>query len=283
MDAKKSELVIPDPNCLSAGALEAKAETVGIGKTNLETGRCFALAIMAGMQIGLGALFMLFVKSDSTLPFAGSQVLGGVCFSVGLICVIVAGSELFTGNNLMMCARLSGKISWGALFKNWGIVWLGNFVGSLILVGIVFMCNSAGMNSDGVGKAMVSVATSKINLPWVTIFFRGIMCNLLVCLAVWMGFAGKSVIDKIFTSIFPVMAFVACGFEHCVANMFFLPMGVVAYSAGFGSDVAHAADCMNAAGVLYNISAATLGNIVGGAIIVGCIYWIAYHKKDAAK
>ncbi len=281
MDAKKPELIIPDPNCLSAASQEAKAETIGVNKTNLDVTRCFALSLMAGIQIGLGALFMLFVKSDSSLPFAASQVLGGLCFSVGLICVIVAGSELFTGNNLMIMARLSGKISWGALFKNWAIVWVGNFVGSLILVAIVFMCNSAGMNSENVGKAMVSVATSKINLPWVTIFFRGVLCNLLVCLAVWMGFAGKSVVDKIFTSIFPVMAFVACGFEHCVANMFFLPMGLVAYSAGFGADVANAAECLNAAGVFYNISAATLGNIVGGAIIVGCIYWIAYHKKNS--
>jgi formate transporter len=283
MDAKKPELIIPDPNCLSAASQEAKAETVGITKTNLDVTRCFALSLMAGIQIGLGALFMLFVKSDSSLPFAASQVLGGLCFSVGLICVIVAGSELFTGNNLMVMARLSGKISWGALLKNWVIVWVGNFIGSLILVAIVFMCNSAGMNSENVGKAMVSVATSKINMSWVTIFFRGILCNLLVCLAVWMGFAGKSVVDKIFTSIFPVMAFVACGFEHCVANMFFLPMGVVAYNSGFGADVANAAACMNVGGVLYNISAATLGNIVGGAIIVGCIYWIAYHKKNSEK
>lgn len=273
---------MPDPVCLSAVALEAKAEAVGVGKANLELGRCFVLAIMAGMQIGLGALFMLFVKSDSSLPFAGSQVLGGVCFSVGLICVIVAGSELFTGNNLMVMAKFSGKISMRALLKNWVVVWVGNFAGSLLLVAIVFACGSASMNGDGVGNAMVSVATTKINLPWMTIFFRGILCNLLVCLAVWMGFAGKSVIDKIFTSIFPVMAFVACGFEHCVANMFFLPMGVLAYSAGFGGEVAHAAACMNAGGVLYNISAATLGNIVGGAVIVGCIYWIAYHKKEAA-
>ena len=283
MNKENGRLPAPDPTCLSAAALEAKAETVGVGKASLELGRCFALAIMAGMQIGLGALFMLFVKSDSSLPFAGSQVLGGVCFSVGLICVIVAGSELFTGNNLMVMAKFSGKISWGALLKNWVVVWVGNFAGALLLAAVVFACGSASMNGDGVGNAMVSVATAKINLPWITIFFRGVLCNLLVCLAVWMGFAGKSVVDKIFTSIFPVMAFVACGFEHCVANMFFLPMGVLAYSAGFGGEVAQAGACMSVSGVLYNISAATLGNIVGGAVIVGCIYWIAYHRKAAAK
>ncbi len=282
MDAKKEELVIPDPNCLAAGAIEAKAEAVAVGKTNLELGRCFALSIMAGMQIGMGALFMLFVKSDASLSFSVAQVLGGVCFALGLICVIVAGSELFTGNSLMVMGAMSKKITWGALAKNWVVVWIGNFVGSLILVAIIFMCNSAGMNSEAVGKAMVSTAVAKINMPWITIFFRGIMCNVLVCLAVWMGFAGKSVIDKIFTSIFPVMAFVAMGFEHCVANMFFLPMGLVAYNSGFGADVAHAADCLNIGGVFFNISAATLGNMVGGALFVGVIYWIGYRKKQKA-
>lgn len=282
MDGKNEELVIPDPNCLAPAATEAKAENVGLGKVNLEVGRCFALSIMAGMQIGMGALFMTFVKSDSSLSFAVAQVLGGICFSLGLICVIVAGAELFTGNSLMIIGKMGGKFSWGALLKNWLIVWIGNLCGSLLLVFIIYMCHSAGMNSDAVGNTMVSVATSKINLSASTIFFRGVMCNLLVCLAVWMGFSGKSVIDKIFTSIFPVMAFVAMGFEHCVANMFFLPMGLVAYGAGYGSEVAHAAECMNIGGVAFNLCFSTLGNIVGGAVLVGVIYWIAYHKKKAA-
>lgn len=273
------DLVIPDPNCLAAGAMEAKAESVGLGKATNDPVRLIFLAIMAGMQIAMGAMFMTLVKSDSSLPFAAAQVCSAMCFSLGLICVVVAGAELFTGNNLMVMGALSKKYSWGAVIKNWVIVFIGNLIGSLIIVGLIAGCGTWGMNSGAIGDTMVSIAASKISLPWVTIFFRGIMCNILVCLAVWMGFAGKSVIDKIFTCIFPVTAFVACGFEHCVANMFFLPMGLVAYGSGFGANVAGAADAMNIMGVLYNISGATLGNIVGGAVFVGAIYWVSYRKK----
>ena len=277
LDAK--DLVIPDPNCLSATAMEQKAETVGVGKATNDPGRVFMLAIMAGMQIGMGALLMTIVKSDAAFSFGLSQLLGGIAFSLGLICVVVAGAELFTGNSLMVMGALSKRLTWGALAKNWVIVWLGNLAGSLVLVAIIFACGTWAMNSGAVGDTMVSVAASKAGLPWLTVFFRAIMCNILVCLGVWMGFAGKSVIDKIFTCIFPVMAFVACGFEHCVANMFFLPMGLIAYNNGFGASVAAAADVLNLSGIVYNISAATLGNIMGGAVFVGLVYWFAYRKK----
>ena len=270
---------IPDPNALAAAGQEAKAETVGVAKGNLDGGaaRCFALAVMAGMQIAMGAFFMTLVKSDSTLSFAASSVLGGLCFSLGLICVVVAGAELFTGNCLMVMAGLSKKTSWSKILINWVIVYVGNIVGSLLIVAIIAGCASWKLNNGAVGNTMVSVAAGKINLGWDVIVFRGIMCNILVCLAVWMGFAGKSVIDKIFTCVFPVMAFVACGFEHCVANMFFLPMGYVAKLNGYGAEVS-AVDKVDIGGILYNISGATVGNLIGGAILVGCIYWIAYRK-----
>lgn len=273
------DLVIPDPNCLSATAMEQKAESVGVAKANNDLSRVFMLAVMAGMQIGMGALLMTIVKSDSALSFGLSQLLGGMSFSLGLICVVVAGAELFTGNSLMVMGAMSHRFSWGALAKNWAVVWVGNLVGALVLVGVIAACGTWGMNAGAVGDTMVSVAASKAGLPWLTAFFRGIMCNVLVCLAVWMGFAGKSVIDKIFTCIFPVMAFVACGFEHCIANMFFLPIGTLAFANGYGASVAGAADALTAAGIASNISAATLGNIVGGAVFVGLLYWFAYRKK----
>ncbi|WP_283170723.1 formate/nitrite transporter family protein [Curtanaerobium respiraculi] len=274
----KEDILSTKPDCISAAALEAKAETVGTGKANLELGRTVVLAIMAGIQIGMGALFMTYVKADQTLGFAAANVLGGLCFALGLICVIVAGSELFTGNVLLVMAAGSRKIRWSAVAKNWAVVWLGNFIGSLILVGIIFGCGLMGTKAgdNTIGAQMVAVAAGKINLGPDQIFFRGIMCNLLVCLAVWMGFAGRTVIDKIFTAIFPVMAFVAMGFEHCVANMFFLPMGVIASSFGYG------AAPLSWSGVIYNISLATVGNIVGGAIFVGLIYWLGYRRKEAA-
>ena len=281
MAIEKEDLATVKPDCLAPAATQAKGETVAIGKSKLAPGRCFVLAILAGMFIGCGALFMTLVKSDANLSFAVASVLGGLCFSLGLICVVVAGAELFTGNNLMVMGALSKKISWGDLLKNWVIVWIGNFVGSLILVGIVAGANTAGLNGGEVGSTMMTVAAGKISLTPMVIFCRGILCNFLVCLAVWMGFAGKTVIDKIFTCIFPVMAFVAMGFEHCVANMFFLPMGIIAKGMGLAYTGSADISVLTWGGAFYNIGFATLGNIVGGAIIVGCIYWIAYHKKNS--
>lgn len=275
----QADILAVKPDCVSGAALEAKAESIGVNKTKLEVGRMFVLAMLAGMQIGCGALFMTYVKADQSLSFAAASVLGGLCFSLGLICVIVAGAELFTGNCLMVMAGGSGKAAWGGVLKNWGIVWLGNFVGSLVLVGIIVGCGLMGTKAgdNTIGAQMVAVAAGKIGLSWSQIFFRGIMCNFLVCLAVWMGFAGRTVIDKIFTTIFPVMAFVAMGFEHCVANMFFLPMGFFAAQAGYGTAA------ITWGGIAYNICFATLGNIAGGAVFVGLAYWLAYRTKPQAK
>lgn len=271
------------PDCLAGAAIEVKGETIGVTKAAMNIGKIAPLGILAGIFIGMGALFMTYVKADQTLSFATSSILGGIVFSLGLICVIVAGAELFTGNMLLTMAALSKKISWGALAKNWAIVWVFNLVGSLILVGIIVGCGlmatKAGENT--IGNQMVAIASAKINLSPVQIIFRGLMCNLLVCMAVYMGFAGRTVIDKIFTTIFPVMAFVAMGFEHCVANMFFLPVGVVAASLGFGTQLdASVLATVTVGGACYNIAFATLGNILGGAIFVGALYWWAYHKSE---
>ena len=287
MQVTPEDVAAVKPDARGAAALLAQAQSIAIGKATNDAGRIFALSILAGMMIGSGALFMLIVKGDATLPFAASQVLGGLCFALGLICVVVAGSELFTGNALMVAAAMDKKITWGAMLKNWGLVWLGNLIGSLVLVAIVMGAATATMNGGAVGNAMINVAYSKINLAPGVIFFRGILCNWLVCLAVWMGFAGRTVIDKIFTCIFPVMAFVACGFEHCVANMFFLPMGIATLNTyGFAGTIDPAQleaimQAVNAGGACYNIVLATLGNVVGGALFVGMLYWIAYHKKEA--
>lgn len=271
------------PDCRSGVALLEQAETVAVNKAKMSAGRMLILAVLAGMMIGIGASLMLFVKADSTLSFAPSQILGGFCFSLGLICVIIAGAELFTGNTLMVAGSLDKRIAWKAMLRNWGIVYVGNLLGSLLLVVLVFFSGVAAFNGGAVADAMVNTAYNKIALDPTQIFFRGILCNWLVCLAVWMGFAGRTVIDKVFTTIFPVMAFVACGFEHCVANMFILPMGIVTlnavgYSGALPLDAVLAT--VNASGALYNIVFATLGNIVGGALFVGVFYWIAYRKKQ---
>lgn len=279
-ESKFEGLVIPAPDQLAGAAIEAKCEAVAVNKAKMENARCFALAVMAGIMISMGALFMALVRCDATLGFAVSQVFGAAMFSLGLVCVLVAGAELFTGNSLMICAKASGKITWGQMFKNWGIVYAGNLMGSLLIVFVIHMCNMYGMNGGALGSYMVTVAAAKIAPDWVVLLFRGIMCNLLVCLAVWMGFAGKTVIDKIFVAIFPVTAFVGMGFEHSIANMFFLPMGLVAKCfGGFEYAGAANADLVNLGGILYNISAVTIGNVIGGCVFVGLIYWFAYRKK----
>lgn len=281
--ASAAQAAAVKPDCRSGAALLQQAESVACAKASSSAGRTFILAVLAGMMIGAGASLMLCVKADGALSFAPSQILGGFCFSLGLICVIVAGAELFTGNTLMVAAAADKRIGVGRMLRNWGIVYGGNLVGSLLLVALMAASNVASMNGGAVGDAMVAVAYGKISLAPGEIFFRGILCNWLVCLAVWMGFAGRTVIDKVFTTIFPVMAFVACGFEHCVANMFILPMGIATLAvSGYGGALPPdaVAAALTAGGACYNIALATLGNIVGGAVFVGLFYWIAYRKKS---
>ena len=234
---------------------------------------------MAGAFIAMGAMFFLLVSGDPDLPFAIHRVLGGVLFSLGLLLVVVCGAELFTGNTMIVMSAASKKISWGAVLKNWVVVFVGNFVGALIIVGLVYLSGMHTMNGGIVGQTMVNVASSKMTPDWLTLFAKGIMCNFLVCLAVWIGYAGKTVADKMLGILLPIAAFVACGFEHCVANMFFLPMGILLSSvgivpAGFDPSI------LTWSGALWNWSATVPGNIVGGALFVGMAYWVAYHKKS---
>ena len=273
------EIAAIRPDALAGAQIEAKAETVGEGKANMPVARSFVLAILAGLFIGAGGMFMLLVKSDATLSFAVSSMLGAFAFSFGLFFVITAGAELFTGNNLMVEGCLAGRYSLGALLRSWLVVYMGNLVGALLLVALLMLANYAGMNGGALGTTMVSVAVAKCALPWGVTFGRAIMCNVLVCLAVWMSFAARTVVDKFLCAALPVTMFVACGFEHCVANMFFIPMGMVTSAAGVvpeGVDVS----ALNLGGLLSNLSAATLGNIVGGAVLVGGMYWLAYKKGE---
>ena len=271
----KADVAAAKPDHLAGPAIAAKAEVVGIGKTTMSVSRMWWLAILAGLFIGTGALFMTYVKADQSLSFAVASVFGAAMFSIGLILVVIAGAELFTGNSLMVIAALNKKITWGKLAKNWVVVYFGNLVGSLLLVLVIVgtgvMAMKAGDNT--IGNQMVAVAAGKEALTPLAIFCRAIMCNFLVCLAVWMSVATKNVAGKVIVIFFPIMAFVAMGFDHVVANMFFLPMGTVASMMGYGS-----VGVLPIAGCFYNIAFATLGNIVGGALFVGILYWLAYRK-----
>lgn len=265
-------------DCLSPAQTLHKAVGVGVGKAYMPRGRSFLLAMMAGLFIAMGAALMLVVKSDSSLGFASSQILSGLVFSVGLFLVVVAGAELFTGNNLMAIGCLSGRYGAGRLVGSWLTVYAGNFFGSLILVLILTGANFAGLNGGAVGVAAADVAASKASLSPMAAFCRGIMCNVLVCLAVWMSFAGRSVADKFLACVMPVMGFVASGYEHCVANMFFLPYGLLVQAFGQGGEAA----AVSLVGACSNLPWVTLGNLVGGAVIVGCGYWLAYRRDFVA-
>lgn len=280
MTIEELKAAFPKSEALSPAEIEAKAENLGVTKTSMSFKQSFILSVMAGAFIALGAMFFSLVVGDSALPFAAQRVLGGILFSTGLLLVVVCGAELFTGNTMIVMTAASKRISWGAVIKNWIVVFVGNFVGALVVVLLVYLSGMQNMNAGVVGETMVSVAFGKMTPDWLTLFAKGIMCNFLVCLAVWIAYASKSVADKMLGIMLPIAAFVACGFEHCVANMFFLPMGILLASTGI---VAPGIDpsTVDLMGALWNWSATVPGNIVGGALFVGMMYWWAYHKKKS--
>ena len=264
---------------LSPTEVEKRVEDAARAKAALPTGRCFVSAMLAGAFVAFGGMFFCLFLSDATLPFAVQRLVGGVCFCLGLVLVLCCGAELFTGNMLMVTGLASKKIKLGGLVRNWVIVWLGNLVGSLIVVALIYWCGVGAMNGGAVGDAMVSVAVGKVTPDWLVLMAKGIMCNVMVCLAVWIGFSARTVVDKVLGIMLPISFFVAAGFEHCVANMFFLPTGLLMKSAGFGAAVANAG-ALDVTAILYNLSAATVGNIIGG-VLVGLAYWFVYARNKA--
>jgi formate/nitrite transporter len=272
-------------DCRPPVEMALKMEAVGVTKANGNIWTISLLGILAGFFIGLGAMFATLVTTDIQTGFGLTKLVGGIVFSLGLILVVVAGAELFTGNALMVSSRASGKIRLSQLFQNWGIVYFTNLIGSLLLVLVVFYSQFWALDGFKVGVNALSIANAKVNLAFWPAFARGILCNTLVCLAVWLCFSARSTVDKIFAILFPITAFVACGFEHSIANMYFIPMGMamtgqakVLEVAGLtASQVAH----LNLAGFIGNLVPVTLGNIVGGTF-VGSMYWLIYLRKDRA-
>ncbi len=259
-------------DAFSPKEIAARVETVGMAKARLPLIPMLMLSVLAGAFIGLGALYFVIVRSDPTLGFAAKQVLGGATFSLGLILVIVAGAELFTGNNLLAMAWAEGKISTGELLRNWIIVCIGNFIGATGLALLVFLSRHPEMNNGGIAQEYLTIAAAKVALPFWTAFFKGILCNVLVCMAVWMAFAGRSVIDKAVAIIFPISAFVAAGFEHSVANMYLIPLAMLLQAAGETGTAS-----ITWGGFFANLVPVILGNILGGSVLVGLVYHLIYR------
>ena len=260
-----------------------KAETIGVGKANLAFLPLLALSILAGAFIGLGAMFATTVYAGtSTLPYGVARLLLGLAFCLGLILVIIAGAELFTGNNLIVLAWADRKITTASLLRNWGVVFLGNFIGSVLLAGLVFLSGQYIAGNGAVGEVALKFAVSKCNLTFVHALTLGILCNVLVCLAVWLTFSARSITDKIIAVLFPITGFVAAGFEHSVANMYFVPFGLFIKAFDPAFVLAHQIDLNSLTWQSFlfnNLLPVTIGNIIGGAGLVGLSYWFIYLRK----
>lgn len=294
---------MPEPSLITFDALlpaemAARAENLGVRKTEMPFLKIFMLAVLAGAFIALGAIFATTVSAggmavtsadgavafSASLPYGVARLLSGLVFSLGLILVVVGGAELFTGNNLIVMAWASRKITGAAVLRNWAVVYAGNFVGAVGTAALMFFTKQYTFGANAIGIAALKTAVSKCDLTFVQALALGTLCNALVCLAVWLTFSARSTIDKILAIIFPISAFVAAGFEHSVANMYFIPYAL--FIKGFdpvfiqtvSDKVPHLDQLTWQAFFLQNLLPVTIGNIVGGAVLVAAVYWAVYLR-----
>lgn len=263
-----------------------RAAEIGEGKATKDPVKSFLLAISAGIHIGIAFVFYTTVTTGAgNLPWGMTRLVGGLAFSLGLILVVVTGGELFTSSVLTLVARASGKISWRVLFKNWMVVYVGNLVGAILLVACMLTTKQYMFDHGQVGLNAMAISQHKLHHGFFQAVALGIMCNVLVCIAVWMTFSGRTLTDKITVMILPVAMFVSAGFEHCIANMFQVPMAVgikLFAPAEFwqvtGVNIADYADLTMSNFLLNNLLPVTLGNIIGGGVFVGMWYWLIYLR-----
>lgn len=282
--------------------MATRAEYLGVRKAEMPTFTMLMLSILAGAFIALGAIFATTVAAggmtitdtggaltySTGLPFGVTRLLTGLAFCLGLILVVVGGAELFTGNNLIAMAWASGKVTGRALLRNWAIVYFGNFLGSIGTAILMFFTKQYTFGSDAVGITALRIAVAKCDLEFIQAVALGILCNALVCLAVWLTYSARTTLDKIASIIFPITAFVAAGFEHSIANMYFIPYALLVkgfdpdYMVKVGDKVTNL-DVLTWQGFfINNLIPVTIGNIIGGAVLVAAIYWVVFlrTKKD---
>lgn len=252
-----------------------RVASAGVAKARMATLPLVMLGLLAGAFIGLGSMLFIVIHADPTLGLAARQLVGGLAFSLGLVLVTVAGAELFTGNNLLAMARADGLITSRELVRNWSVACLANFAGAAGLAVLVFASGHTAMADGAIGRTVLRVALAKQQLPLWEAFVRGVLCNILVCMAVWMAMAGRSVADKMAAVMFPVTAFVAAGFEHSIANMYLMPQAMlVQWSAG----VPHGGPMLTWTGMAANLVVVIAGNLVGGSVLVGLTYHVIYRR-----
>ncbi|MEQ8815535.1 MAG: formate/nitrite transporter family protein [Thalassobaculum sp.] len=283
-----------DSNPRSAAGVEAllppetarACEAAGTAKAARDAASLVVLGVLAGAFIAFGALFMtVAVTGSGDLPWGVARLLAGLAFSLGLILVIAGGAELFTGDCLMIVAAASRRITVAALLRAWGLVYAGNVIGAVATAALVFLAGQHGFAGGAVGRTALSVAAAKAALPTVQLFFLAVLCNVLVCLAVWMALGARSTAGNVLVIVPPVAAFVAAGFEHSIANLYFLPYGLAIKEwagPGFWAAIGQtAADypALTVAGALHNVAVATVGNLIGGSLMVGAVYWFVYLRR----
>ena len=289
-------------DALLPAEMATRAEYLGVRKAEMPAFTMFMLSLLAGAFISLGSIFATTVASGGMsvtaadgalayttgLPYGVTRLLTGLVFSLGLILVVVGGAELFTGNNLIVMAWASGKVTGRALLRNWIIVYTGNFVASIATAGLMFFTKQYTFGSDAVGIAALKIAVAKCDLGFIQAVALGILCNALVCLAVWLTYSARTTVDKIVAIIFPITAFVAAGFEHSVANMYFIPYALLVkgfdpeFMAKVGGKIPNLELLTWKAFFINNLIPVTIGNIIGGAVLVAAVYWVVFLREKKA-
>jgi formate transporter len=278
----------PSLDALLPAEMAHKAESVGVAKAQMGTLRTFSLALLAGAFIAFGANLSTVATTGAaaSLPYGITRLVAGLTFSLGLILVVVGGAELFTGNNLIVMAWASGKVSTRQVLRNWLLVFVGNFVGALGIAALVLLAQQHEMAEGKLGLNILTIAASKCRLEPLAAVASGVLCNVLVCLAVWLCFSARAVTDKVLAIVPPITAFVAAGFEHCVANMYFIPLGIAvkglageSFWAACGRSPADFPELTWPGFLLGNLLPVTGGNVLGGAVLVGLVYWSIYLRS----
>jgi formate transporter len=271
-----------DLDAYKPAEIARRVEAVGVAKAELGVVETLTLGVLAGAFIALGSVFFLLVSTQSGLGFGPGRLLGGIVFSLGLVLVIVAGAELFTGNNLIVMAWASRRVRTAQVARNWALVYVGNFVGAVATAAILFVGKQYEFGDGAVGVQALSIASAKTSLGFVQAIALGAFCNGLVCLAVWLCYSARTTADKILSIIPPIAAFVAAGFEHSVANMYFVPIGL--FVRGDSTWLAETSDLPDVSGLSWgaffvdNLLPVTLGNLIGGTLMVAALYWFVYLR-----
>jgi len=270
-------------------AMAVRAEASGVKRASIDLTTLLVLSVVAGAFVSFGAIFATTVSAGTAdFPYGIVRLLVGLVFSAGLIMVVIGGAELFTGNNLLVMAWASNKVTTRAVARNWALSFAGNFVGAIATAALMFYTTQYTFGGGSVGLAALNIANAKTSLAFIPALTLGIMCNALVCVAVWMCFSARTNIDRVVTAIPPIAAFAAAGFEHSIANIYFIPMGLFikagapeSFWRAIGKTAADFPQLTWSNFFVGNLLPVTIGNIIGGSIMVAAVYWFVYLRNPA--